>query len=108
MAYSDELKYRAKLNLDLFYHVIFVLPMAKSWSEAKRVENDLQKHQQVPDKDNLEKGLLDALFGQDCAAWDGRVTKVWGREACIIISTADLDVSSAGIAGLLARNATAG
>ncbi|MGU0055537.1 RusA family crossover junction endodeoxyribonuclease [Enterobacter hormaechei] len=36
-------------------------------------------HQQKPDKDNLEKALLDAIFDDDSRVWDGRVTKVWGR-----------------------------
>ncbi|MBG3071584.1 RusA family crossover junction endodeoxyribonuclease, partial [Proteus mirabilis] len=42
-------------------------------------------HQQKPDKDNLEKALLDAIFDDDSRVWDGRVTKVWGKRGQIII-----------------------
>lgn len=42
-------------------------------------------HQQKPDKDNLEKALLDAIFEDDCRIWDGRVSKVWGETGKIII-----------------------
>jgi Holliday junction resolvase RusA-like endonuclease len=42
-------------------------------------------HQQKPDKDNLEKALLDAIFEDDCRIWDGRVSKVWGETGQILI-----------------------
>lgn len=42
-------------------------------------------HQQKPDKDNLEKALLDAIFGEDSHIWDGRVTKIWGETGKMII-----------------------
>jgi Holliday junction resolvase RusA-like endonuclease len=44
-----------------------------------------QAHQNKPDKDNLEKALLDAIFDDDSRVWDGRVTKVWGEKGQIII-----------------------
>lgn len=98
LTYSDEVKYRRiELNLDRFYHVIFVLPMARSWSLVKRGEHLYHKHQNRPDKDNLEKGLLDILHGEDCGAWDGRVTKVWGELPFIIISPIDMAVNPHGI-----------
>ncbi|KNE88062.1 hypothetical protein PSTG_18543, partial [Puccinia striiformis f. sp. tritici PST-78] len=61
------------------YHVTFVLPMPDSWSKKKRTEMAGKPHQQKPDKDNLEKALLDAIFEDDCRILDGRVTKVWGE-----------------------------
>ena len=69
------------------YHVIFILPMPKypSWSKKKRVAMDGQPHQQTPDKDNLEKALLDALFQNDAHIWDGRVTKLWGYSGKIVV-----------------------
>ena len=67
------------------YHVVFVIPMPKSWSKKKRNKMNGQPHQQTPDKDNLEKGLLDALFSEDSHIWDGRVSKYWGDEGAIII-----------------------
>jgi len=69
------------------YHVTFVIPMPKSWSQKKRTQHDGQPHQQKPDKDNLEKALLDAIFDEDSRIWDGRVTKIWGEKGQIIIKT---------------------
>lgn len=69
------------------YHVTFVIPMPKSWSKKKQDAMAGMPHQQRPDKDNLEKALLDAIFGEDCRVWDGRVTKVWGYTGKIMIDT---------------------
>lgn len=44
---------------------------------------DGKPHQQKPDKDNLEKALLDAIFDDDSRIWDGRVSKVWGATGMI-------------------------
>jgi Holliday junction resolvase RusA-like endonuclease len=46
---------------------------------------DGKPHQSKPDKDNLEKALMDALFTDDSHIWDSRVTKLWGKEGQIII-----------------------
>ena len=43
-------------------------------------------HQQKPDKDNLEKGLLDAVLDEDCRVWDSRITKIWGDQGKISLS----------------------
>ncbi|CAM8324105.1 RusA family crossover junction endodeoxyribonuclease [Enterobacter asburiae] len=67
------------------YHVTFIIPMPKSWSQKKRAQLNGQAHQQKPDKDNLEKALLDAIFDDDSRVWDGRVTKLWGEKGQIII-----------------------
>lgn len=70
---------------DCNYHIVFVMPMPKSWPAWKREQNNGRPHLQTPDKDNLEKSLLDALFDNDCKVWDGRVSKIWGVEGGIII-----------------------
>jgi Holliday junction resolvase RusA-like endonuclease len=67
------------------YHLIFTLPMPASWSRKKRSAMLNQPHRSRPDKDNLEKGFLDALFDEDSAVWDGRVSKVWGETGSIVI-----------------------
>lgn len=67
-------------------HVIFVLPMPKSWSKKKKHEMWNKPHQQKPDVDNLMKALLDAIFDDDAHIWDARVTKVWGHQGVIIIN----------------------
>ncbi len=46
-------------------------------------------HQQKPDKDNLEKALMDAIYADDAHIWDSRVTKRWGEEGKIIIGEID-------------------
>ena len=84
-AFCDEVRLRKVTLPESGYHVIFVLPMPKSWSKKKKAEMDGKPHQQTPDKDNLEKALLDALFQDDSHIWDGRVTKRWGQEGQIII-----------------------
>ena len=42
-------------------------------------------HQAKPDKDNLEKGFWDALFEEDEAVWDARVSKFWAYEGAILL-----------------------
>jgi len=66
-------------------HITFIPPLPKSWSKKKRAEMNGKPHQSKPDKDNLEKALLDALFEDDAHIWDSRVTKLWGEVRQIII-----------------------
>ena len=83
--YKDEVK-AAKARLPKSgCQVIFFMPMPKSWSEQKKLIWELQAHQQRPDVDNLLKGLMDAVYGEDAGVWDVHVTKLWGREGKIII-----------------------
>jgi len=66
-------------------HITFILPMPPSWSKKKRQEMAGKPHQQKPDKDNLEKALMDAIYADDAHIWDSRVTKRWGEVGQIII-----------------------
>lgn len=84
-AFCDEVRLNRISLPESGYHVTFVLPMPDSWSKKKRAEMAGKPHQQKPDKDNLEKALLDAIFEDDCRIWDGRVTKIWGEVGQIII-----------------------
>lgn len=84
-AYKQECKLKGVELPESNYHVTFILPMPSSWSKKKRAEMNGKPHQQRPDKDNLEKGLLDALFDDDSTVWDGRVTKLWGEKGLIKI-----------------------
>jgi Holliday junction resolvase RusA-like endonuclease len=82
------------LNLNNFtlpehYHIYFLKQMPKSWSKKKKAENNRKKHTQTPDKDNLEKAVLDALFKNDSQVWDGRVTKIWSYNPAIIVYEID-------------------
>ena len=67
------------------YWIVCVIPMPASWSAKKRAAMFGKPHEQTPDKDNLEKAILNAVYGQDKSVWDGRVTKVWGVEGAIIV-----------------------
>ncbi len=44
-------------------------------------------HQFRPDKDNLEKGVYDALKKNDETIWDSHVRKFWAGQGTIIIRT---------------------
>lgn len=90
-AFKDECRMLGVMVPECNYHVVFVLPMPRSWPKWKREAMNGTPHQQTPDKDNLEKALLDACYGQDCRVWDGRATKIWGVEGGIIINTMDGD-----------------
>jgi hypothetical protein len=53
----------------------------KSYNKKKRALLQGKPHLQKPDKDNLEKGLFDAIFKEgDSCVWDGRGTKLWEDE----------------------------
>ncbi len=84
-AFKDEVQANKITLPESDYHVTFILPMPKSWSKKKKQEMNGKPHQQKPDKDNLEKALLDAIFDDDCKIWDGRVTKLWGEVGKIVI-----------------------
>ncbi|MDY4380363.1 RusA family crossover junction endodeoxyribonuclease [Pectobacterium brasiliense] len=84
-AFCDEVRLNKITLPESGWHVTFVLPMPPSWSKKKRAEMNGKPHQQKPDKDNLEKALLDAIFDDDSRVWDGRVSKVWGESGQIII-----------------------
>ena len=71
------------------FHVIFLMPMPKSWSKKKRREMLHQPHQSKPDKDNLEKALLDSVFEEDSAVWDGRVSKIWAEKGAIVVGSCE-------------------
>ena len=92
-AYCDELRLRQVRVPEPFHHAVFVLPMPATWSQKKRAAHEGMPHQQKPDRDNLEKALLDALFGNDAGVWDGRTTKLWGAQGLLIISPQPIPVT---------------
>jgi len=61
------------------FWVIFTFKPPKSWLISDAIESYGSPHQVVPDKDNLEKGIIDIFLPKnDSKVFDGRVTKVWG------------------------------
>ena len=61
-------------------HLIFYIPVPKSWKEYKKKQMHQQLHTQTPDWDNLAKGFFDSLLHQDKGIADVRVTKKWVNE----------------------------
>jgi Holliday junction resolvase RusA-like endonuclease len=53
------------------------LPIPKSWSAKKREAMKDTLHRQKPDRDNIDKGVLDALFKSDCGVAAGTLVKRW-------------------------------
>ena len=84
-AFRDEVKLRGITLPDCGAHVTFIMPMPDCWTAKKKAAMNQKPHQQTPDVDNLTKSLMDSIFGQDCAVWDIRATKVWGYEGAIEI-----------------------
>lgn len=58
-------------------HLIFYIPVPKSWKEYKKNQMHQQLHTQTPDWDNLAKAFFDGLLSQDKGIADIRVTKKW-------------------------------
>ena len=76
-AFRDEVKLRGVEYPESGAHIIFHIPLPKSRTKKKRALMDGKPHQQVPDKDNLDKVLMDAAYDNDCRVWDSRVTRLW-------------------------------
>lgn len=84
-AFCDDLRARKCTFPESGSHVIFHMPMPASWSKKKRTEMLGQPHRQKPDRDNLEKALMDAVYENDESVWDMRTTKIWSDIGCIEI-----------------------
>ena len=61
-------------------HLIFYIPVPKTWKKYKKEEMHLKLHQSKPDWDNLAKAFFDGLFLEDMDIADGRVTKRWVKQ----------------------------
>lgn len=65
-------------------HVIFVIPMPKSWSNKKKYAFNASAHRGSLDKavkndlDKILRGFFDAMFDEDSHIWDVRISKIWG------------------------------
>lgn len=76
--FCDELRGLVNANdVPIPYRVTFYLPIPKSWSKKRKAEAEGEPHTQRPDKDNLEKAFLDALFPDDSHVWSGWAEKRW-------------------------------
>ena len=63
----------------------FYVPMPKSWSRKKKLENFGQPHRSRPDIDNYVKGLLDALYKEDSTIHRIFAEKIWWDSPSITI-----------------------
>jgi hypothetical protein len=58
-------------------HLIFYIPVPKTWKKYKKAEMHMKLHQSKPDWDNLAKAFFDSMFSEDMHIADVRVTKKW-------------------------------
>lgn len=84
-AWADEARLRAgklpspDVIASLSWTAYFEPP--KSWSKKKRAAAMNTLHRSTPDRDNVDKAVLDALFPQDSAIASGMIQKRWGSPA---------------------------
>ena len=87
-AFRDEVALKIPDLPTGFFHAVFLMPMPPSWSVKKRVRQVGLPHLQKPDKDNLEKALVDAVYrhGDDAHVWTTASTKIWSGLPGILVS----------------------
>lgn len=83
-AFRDKVR-ELGIVLPIPYKVTFWMPMPPSWSKKKRDEWHGKPHMNRPDKDNLEKALLDSLYEDDAEVWSGWVEKRWAHDGYITV-----------------------
>lgn len=83
-AFADEVRLRG-LEIDHNSKIVFMLPMPKSWSKAKKERNDGWPHEETPDLDNLVKALFDAVYKNDSHIWRVNAEKRWGNKGSITV-----------------------
>lgn len=84
-AFCDECRLLNVQIPDSGAHVVFNVPMPKSWPKKKKREMLGQPHQQTPDVDNLQKALMDAVMKDDSCVWNIQTTKLWAETGSIEI-----------------------
>jgi Holliday junction resolvase RusA-like endonuclease len=64
---------------------------ARSWSKKKRQEMIGQLHRAKPDRDNIDKAILDCLYKEDSGIARGTIEKRWGTvsQLEVVIETED-------------------
>jgi len=62
----------------------------QSWSKKKRAAAIGTLHRSKPDRDNIDKGILDAMFEEDAGIASGTIEKRWAENSRIEI-TIDVD-----------------
>lgn len=87
-AFRDEIAHKVKDLPEDFFHLVSMIPVPPSWSKKKKTEHVGRPHLAKPDKDNLEKGFLDAVYrGRDDAhVWNTASTKFWSYYGAILVA----------------------
>lgn len=100
-AYRDQVTIKIKELPPDFFHVVFLLPMPASWSKKKKADWVGLPHKGKPDKDNLEKGLVDAVYRDrdDGHVWNSATTKLWAYDGAILLSNQFLHINPRGSMG---------
>ena len=62
-----------------------------SWSKKKRAAHIGELHRQKPDRDNIDKAVLDTLWEEDSGIAAGTLRKVWSTESRITITITTKD-----------------
>lgn len=76
-AFKDQCKALGMVLPESGAHVIFHLPMPKSWSKRRKCDLRGKPHQGKPDIDNLAKAVLDALYLDDSGIHSITLSKLW-------------------------------
>ena len=79
-AYADEMRRQTtgKVPADVVgLSWCAYMPMPKSWSKKKKLAMEGTLHRQKPDRDNIDKGILDILFKEDSGIAKGCTEKRW-------------------------------
>jgi Holliday junction resolvase RusA-like endonuclease len=85
-AFKDEIALKKNgFYLPDSFSVLFMVPMPKSWSKKKKALFMGQPHKQVPDLDNMIKGLGDAFKVDDSGIYHIHAKKIWWDEGKITI-----------------------
>lgn len=91
----DELRL-ACLKLPEEYVAIVYLPMLAKWSDEEKRTMNGTPHRVEPDRDNIDKALMDALApGDDARFHDGRMLKRWAYTGRLVILKYPMSASSA-------------
>lgn len=78
-AFKDEVN-RLGIQIPPAVRLVFIMPIPKSLSKRDKAARAGRPHQQVPDVDNLTKGLLDAVCDDDSYVWRTDAMKIWSHD----------------------------
>ena len=77
--FADEMRLRVKDIPENASQVSWkaFFPIPDSWTKKKKAEMKGKLHRQKPDRDNVDKAILDALFKDDSGIATGYLEKRW-------------------------------